>query len=615
MAKKSDSILETQFLEFSPGKDPFEKSRRKGVRRWILSHIFYGSNKIFIFIVLFTTVLASILASIISVVIGFAVEEFLNAKIDSLINYTIIILVLGLMTPLFRLINYMQKELLAQRLERDTRKEFYTNLLGKSQSFHDKQKIGDLMARVTDDVRMLNYLMSPAISLILESFTSLIIPLFFIIFLYPLELVLEPIIFTCLFLIILRSYNRKLSPVTGKLRMNFGMINATLNEALSGIEVVKGSTKELYELNKYLNYAEKYKDAYIEQGKIQAKYLPILYLALIITIGFTHSLILYLNGIISIGQIISYLALLGLLRFPTFISIFVFAIIKLAGSSAQRLLELMNQSTEINENLDGIVKDLEGSVKFEGVSFKYPGSDKYVLKNISFKVRSGQTVAIVGTTGSGKTTLTKLISRLYDVSEGKILVDNIDIREYSLESLRDQISYIEQDVFLFSFSVFDNITFGRTSVFEEVVNAATQAQAHDFISDLPEGYESEIGERGVQLSGGERQRIAIARAFLSNPRLLILDDSTSAIDSNTEDKIQYAIKNILKNRTTFLITHRLSQIRWADLIIVLKNGQIEAMGNHNEMLKISEEYMKIFVKKFDLDERKLIKGEIGGGEA
>ncbi|MFX0181059.1 MAG: ABC transporter ATP-binding protein [Candidatus Hodarchaeota archaeon] len=612
MAKKSDSILETQLLEFSPGKDPFEKSRRKGVRRWIISHVFYGSNKIFIFIVLFTTVFASILASIISVVIGLAVEEFLNANTDSLINYTMIFLALGLITPLLRLINYMQRELLAQRLERDTRKEFYTNLLGKSQSFHDKQKIGDLMARVTDDVRMLNFLMSPAISLILESFTSLIIPIFFIIFVYPVELVLEPIIFTCLFLITLRSYNRKLSPVTGKLRMNFGMINATLNEALSGIEVVKGSTKELHELNKYLNYAEKYKDAYIEQGRIQAKYLPILYLALIITIGFTHALILYLNGIISIGQIISYLALLGLLRFPTFISIFVFAIIKLAGSSAQRLLELMNQSTEINENPEGIKKDLEGAIVFDQASFKYPESDKYVLKNISFKVKPGQTVAIVGTTGSGKTTLTKLISRLYDVSEGKILVDDIDIRDYSLKSLRDQISYIEQDVFLFSFSVFDNITFGRTGVLEDVINAATQAQAHDFISNLPEGYESKIGERGVQLSGGERQRIAIARAFLSNPRFLILDDSTSAIDSNTEDKIQYAIKNILKNRTTFLITHRLSQIRWADLIIVLKNGEIEAMGDHNELLKISEEYRKIFVKKFDLDEEELIKGDIGG---
>lgn len=610
MTTKSDIVIETQLSEFSTGKDPFEKSRKKGVRRWIISHIFYGSNKLFILIVLFTTLFASILVSIISVSIGLAVEEFLSANLSSVIVFTILILILGLITPLFRLVNYMQRELLAQRLERDTRKEFYTNLLGKSQSFHDKQKIGDLMARATDDVRMLNFLMSPAISLILESFTSLIIPLFFIIFFYPLELVLEPIIFTVLFLIALRSYNRKLSPVTGKLRMNFGMINATLNETLSGIDVVKGSTKESYELDKYLTYAKNYRDAYIEQGKIQAKYLPILILALITTIGFTHSLILYLNGIISVGQIISYLALLGLLRFPTFISIFVFAIMKLAGSSAQRLLELMNQITEINENPYGTKIDLEGLIKFENVSFKYPKSDKFVLKNISFEVKPGQTVAIVGTTGSGKTTVTKLISRLYDISEGKILIDNIDIRDYSLKSLRDQISYIEQDVFLFSFSVFENITFGRTSVLDEVKKAAKQAQAHEFILKLPKGYESKIGERGVQLSGGERQRIAIARAFLSDPKILILDDSTSAIDSNTEDKIQYAIKNILKNRTTFLITHRLSQIRWADLIIVLKDGQIEAKGNHYELLKISAEYRKIFVKKFDLEEEQLIKGEI-----
>jgi ATP-binding cassette subfamily B protein len=610
MEKKLNTILEPQFSEFSPGKDPFEKTRRKGVFRWILSHIFYGSNKLFIFIVLFTTIFASILASISSIIIGQAVEEFLNANINSLVIYTIIILVLGLFTPIFRLINYLQRELLAQRLERDARQEFYTNLLGKSQSFHDIQKIGDLMARATDDVRMLNFLMSPAISLIFESFTSLIIPLFFIIFFYPIELVLEPVFYTIIFLITLRSYNRKLSPVTGKLRMNFGMLNATLNETLSGIQVVKGSTKELYELDRYTAYAKNYSDAFIEQGKIQAKYLPILFLALMITIGFTHSLILFLNGIINIGQIISYLALLGLLRFPTFISIFVFAIVRLAGSSAQRLLELMNKTTEINENPNGLQKELNAAIKFEKVSFKYPGSDKYVLKNISFEIKPGQTVAIVGTTGSGKTTLTKLISRLYDVSEGKILIDNIDIRDYSLKSLRKQISYIEQDVFLFSFSVFENITFGQTGNLDQVINAAKQAQAHEFISNLPEGYESKIGERGVQLSGGERQRIAIARAFLSNPKILILDDSTSAIDSNTEDKIQYAIKNILKNRSTFLITHRLSQIRWADLIIVLKDGQIEAKGEHSDLIKTSEEYRKIFVKKFDLDEEQLIKGVI-----
>ncbi|MFX0059920.1 MAG: ABC transporter ATP-binding protein [Candidatus Heimdallarchaeota archaeon] len=610
MSSNQSLFKKQQILEFSPGKDPFEKSRRKGTLRWILSHIFHGSNKIFIFIVLFTTVFASILNSAITVNIGFAVEEFINANLTSIALYTIIILVLGLITPIFRLVNFILREVLAQRLERDTRKEFYTNLLGKSQSFHEKQKIGELMARATDDVRMLNFLISPAISLIFESFTALIIPIFFIIIFYPIQLIIEPIIFTILFLIELRSYNRKLSPVTGKLRMNFGILNANLNETLSGIEVVKASTQEENELKKYLEIAKNYKDAFIEQGKIQAKYLPILFLALTITIGLTHSLILFNAGLMNIGQIISYLALVGLLSFPTFISIFVFAIVRLAGSSAQRLLEMMNQETEIDENISGIERELKGTIKFVNVSFHYPDSKKSVLKNLSFEVKAGQTVAIVGTTGSGKTTLTKLISRLYDVSEGKILVDDIDIRNYALKSLRDQISYIEQDVFLFSFSIFDNVSFGRTSSMVKVIEAAKQAQAHEFISDLPEGYASEIGERGVQLSGGERQRIAIARAFLSDPKILILDDSTSAIDSNTEDRIQYAIKNILKNRTTFLITHRLSQIRWADLIIVLKDGKIEAKGNHKELLKISEEYRKIFVKKFDLDEEKLLKGVI-----
>ncbi|MFX0009514.1 MAG: ABC transporter ATP-binding protein, partial [Candidatus Hermodarchaeota archaeon] len=244
---------------------------------------------------------------------------------------------------------------------------------------------------------------------------------------------------------------------------------------------------------------------------------------------------------------------------------------------------------------------------FENVDFAYPESNNSILKNISFEVKPGQTVAVVGTTGSGKTTLTKLISRLYDVSNGRILIDGSDIRDYALKSLRAQISYIEQDVFLFSTTIFDNISFGRISSMEQVISVAQQAQAHDFITMLPDKYMSKVGERGVQLSGGERQRIAIARAFLSDPRILILDDSTSAIDSNTEDKIQFAIKNILKDRTTILITHRLSQIRWADLIIVLKNGEIAAKGTHEQLLESSEEYRKIFVKKFDIEEAELLR--------
>ncbi|MFX1357340.1 MAG: ABC transporter ATP-binding protein [Promethearchaeota archaeon] len=610
MPKSTGIKNQNQILEFSPGKDHFQKARKKGVLRWILSHIFYGTNKILIFIVFFTTILASILASNISISIGNAVEQFLNANIGSLLFYTITILFLGLMTPILRLLNYGLREILAQRLERDTRKEFYGILLGKSQSFHDKQRVGDLMARVTDDVRMLNFLISPAVSLIFESFTTLVIPIIFILLFYPIQLIFEPITFTILFIISLRRYNKKLSPVTGDLRMNFGMINATLNEALSGIEIVKGSTQETYELDRYLMFAKKYRDAYLQQGKIQAKYMPILFLGIVIAIGLAHSLILFNLGLMNIGQIISYIGLLNLLYFSTFISIFVFAIIKIAGSSAKRLLELMNQETEIDENPNGIQKEIQGAINFEGVSFSYPGTTNLVLRDITFEVKPGQTVAIVGTTGSGKTTLTKLISRLYDVSEGKILIDGEDIRDFALKSLRAQISYIEQDVFLFSFSVFENISFGRIGSKEKVIEAAKQAQAHEFINELPEEYESKIGERGVLLSGGERQRIAIARAFLADPKILILDDSTSAIDSNTEDKIQYAIKNILRNRTTFLITHRLSQIRWADLIIVLKDGKIEAKGDHQELLRTSEEYRKIFVKKFDLDEQELIKGVV-----
>jgi len=607
MQKKKEKNKNSVYVEFSPGKDPFEKARQKGSRRWILSHIFYESNKFFIIIVFFTTILAANLSSVTFIIIGNAITDFLIGKQSSLLFYTILILLLSIGTPILRLANYMLREIIAQRLERDCRREFYSNLLGKSQSFHDQQKIGELMARATDDVRTMNFLISPAISLIFESFTSLIIPVFYIIAFYPSQLILTPLIFSALFFFALKSYIRKIGPVTGKLRSFYGMMNATLNEALTGIEVVKATAQETREGQKYFENANNYRNAYVEEGDIEAKYLPILILALTITGGLIHAIILNFMGLMNIGQIIGYLGLLALLRFPTFISIFVFAIIRLAVSSAQRLLETMNKKTEIDENIDGYKKEIEGAIRFENVTFSYPGSEKPVLKNISFEVKPSQTLAIVGTTGSGKTTLTKLISRLYDVNKGRILIDNIDIRNYALKSLRNQISYVDQDVFLFSTTIFENISFGHTGSMEQVIQVAKEAQAHEFISNLLNQYNSEVGERGVQLSGGERQRIAIARAFLVDPKVLILDDSTSAIDSNTEDKIQRAIRNILKNRTTILITHRLSQIRWADLIIVLKKGEIVAKGSHEELLKTCEEYQRIFIKKFDVEIDTLIK--------
>jgi len=609
MKKNSKNLNLNPQVEFSPEKDLFIRVRQKGTRRWILAHLYYKSNKFYIFIIFFLTLLTANLNAITIIFLGIAINEFVAGNSTNLMFYVILILILGVSSPILRFFNSMLRELLAQRVERDVRKEFYANLLGKSQSFHDRQKMGEVMARATDDVRMLNFLISPALSLIFESFTALVIPIIYIAIFLPSQLLLAPIIFVILFLFLLKDYVRRLTPVSMMMRAKFGQMNAVLNETLTGIEVVKGSNQEAYEMKKYYRKIKSYRDAYVKQGHIQAKYLPILVLAVLITLGLIHAIYLYTLNLINIGQIIIYLGLMSTLRFPTFISIFIFAIVKNAKTSSQRLLDFMNEETLIDENPDGIEKDLDGNIKFENVSFSYSQNGRPVIQNISFEIKPGQTVAIVGTTGSGKTTLTKLISRLYDVDKGKILVDGVDVRDYALNSLRSQISYIEQDVFLFSDTIFNNISFGRTSSLEDIVNVAKEAQAHEFISSFTDGYYSEVGERGVQMSGGERQRIAIARAFLTNPRILILDDSTSAIDSATEDKIQEAISSILKNRTTILITHRLSQIRWSDLIIVLKRGEIVAKGTHEELLKTSEEYRKIFVKRFDISLDQLLKGE------
>jgi ATP-binding cassette subfamily B protein len=219
------------------------------------------------------------------------------------------------------------------------------------------------------------------------------------------------------------------------------------------------------------------------------------------------------------------------------------------------------------------------------------------LKDVSFVARPGETVAIVGQTGSGKTTLTRLVNRIFDVNSGRVQIDGVDVRDWSLESLRSQISVIEQDIFLFSRTIAENIAFGCVDATQsEIEQAARAAQAHDFIMSFETGYQTEVGERGVTLSGGQRQRIAIARAFLTDPRILILDDSTSAIDSATEDQIQRAMRRISSDRTTFLITHRLSQIRWADRILVLRGGRLVDQGTHDELLARSPDYRRIFAR-------------------
>jgi ATP-binding cassette subfamily B protein len=288
--------------------------------------------------------------------------------------------------------------------------------------------------------------------------------------------------------------------------------------------------------------------------------------------------------------------LLNLFGFPVFTSLFSLSRIALGYAGAGRILEIIVAETHLDRNETGHAAPIRGDITLERVNFSYV-ADKPVLHDVSFAIRAGQTVAIVGQTGAGKSSVTKLINRIYDVDSGHLLIDHIDVKDWNLGSLRSQISIIEQDIFLFSRSIAENIAFGNPNATQdEIEDAARRAQAHDFILTFPDGYETVIGQRGVTLSGGQRQRLAIARAFVTNPPILILDDSTSAIDSATEDEIQKAIWAASKGRTTILITHRLSQIRWADHIIVFRQGRVVAQGSHEALLKTSEAYQRIFAR-------------------
>jgi ATP-binding cassette, subfamily B, bacterial len=509
-------------------------------------------------------------------------------------------------------------ELLAQKMERDVRDELYLSLLGKSMTFHNLQPVGDTMARATNDVREVNYMLSPGVNLVVGSFVFLLVPIFVAGRYHP-SLVIVPVTFALVYFASLARYVRMLTPVTDEVRAKFGIMNTHLSESLDGVEVVKGAAQEEAEVDRFVMNAERVRDAFVRQGDLEGRYIAMLLLGSAFALGLFHALLLFRSGELNIGEVVAYFGLLRLLDFPTFVSTFAYSQISLGISSARRILELINKETHLDQNVHGYADVMRGEVEFRDVSFEYmqhevngqegrpsagtdgrrpshrDASQDEVLQRISFKVKPGQTVAIVGQTGAGKTSLVRLINRTYDVTQGQVLVDGVDVRHWNLAALRSQISMIEQDIFLFSRSVSENIAFGKPDATQEQIEAAAQsAQADDFVQTFDRSYATVVGERGVTLSGGQRQRIALARAFLTDPRILILDDSTSAIDSATEDKIQRAIANTARGRTTFIITHRLSQIRWADLIIVLRKGKIAAIGTHDELMKTSEAYSRIF---------------------
>lgn len=568
---------------------------RSGPKRWIFSHLLRYKRYVAGFVL--ATIAVNVLAALIPTLSGRAFDVVLQPQPDraALLRIALAILVVVITAGLVDISGKVASELLGKRLARDSREELYVSLLGKSQTFHNRQRTGDVMARAANDVQQLSNMVTPGTDLLFDSMTGLVVPIVFI-GLLDWRLLLAPLLFVAGFALSLRGYTGRLNPVTREMRGQFGALNAGLSETITGIDVVKGAAQEEQERAKFERNARRYRDLFVQNGLIQARYLPVLLVGLALVGGFVHGLYLLGRGELSVGNFVTFLGLMGLLRFPAFISIFTFNLVQLGIAGAGRILSLMNEETALDENPGGHAAPIRGEIVFENVSFSY--GEQQVLKDVSFRAAPGETVAIVGQTGSGKSTLTKLVNRIYDVDEGRILIDGVDVREWSLDALRSQVSAIEQDVFLFSRSIAANIGFGmgEKATGPAIREAAVEAQADAFIAELPEGYETVIGERGVTLSGGQRQRLAIARALLTDPRILILDDSTSAIDSATEDRIQAAIRRVLEGRTTLLITHRLSQIRWADKVIVLRNGELTDQGNHDELLARSETYRRIFAR-------------------
>ena len=401
-------------------------------------------------------------------------------------------------------------------------------------------------------------------------------------------------------------FGGKIGPRFWEIRQKTAELTTVIQENVTGMRVVKTFVREDYEINKFSAYARNLLQKNLEITKLWSFFFPLMdFIA-----GLGSIAVLWyggwqiMNGNLTLGEFIAFNMYLMQLMWPIRMLGFIINVSKEAMASGQRIFEILDTKSEVEESPDAKpLPQIDGYVRFENVSFKYETSDELVLKNFSLDVKPGETVAILGATGSGKSTLINLIPRFYDPTSGVITIDNIDIKTITLESLRSQIGIVLQDTFLFAMSLKDNIAYGRNNAtMEEIINAAKAANIHDFIDSLPKGYDSEVGERGVTLSGGEKQRVAIARALLMNPKILILDDSTSSVDTETEHLIQNAIATLVIGRTTFVIAQRLSTIKRANKIVVLENGEIVEQGTHDELMEKGGIYTEIYNMQFKQQE-------------
>ncbi|MCH8088873.1 MAG: ABC transporter ATP-binding protein [Chloroflexi bacterium] len=544
-------------------------------------------------------------ALIISTLLSLAVPRLLGDSIDKFIEkdtlglfvlLALVVLAFAVARAIFAYIQTYISEYISQRVAYDLRNALYDHLQHLSYAYHDKQQTGQLMSRATADVEGVRWFISLGLVrsvylIVLFAGVSAVL----IITNWKLGLIslgALPLVSARAILV-----SRRLRWIWRNIQEMTGQLGALLQENLSGARVVRAFSREDYESAVFASKARDLADENVLASKLQASNAPLMNFIFALITG----AILWVGGRevaegrLTPGELAQFVFYLILLAFPVRIVGFVITLFSRAASSGERIFEILDAESPVQEKPGAVeLPRVRGHVVFRGVSFRYDSSVP-TLDDINFEISPGQVVALLGATGSGKTTIVHLIPRFYDVSQGSITIDGMNVGDVTLKSLRREVGIVQQEMFLFADSIRNNIAYGAyNATMEEVERAAEAARLTDFIESLPQGYDTWVGERGTTLSGGQRQRIAIARTLLMDPRILILDDSTASVDTETEMLIQQALKELIRGRTTFIIAQRLSTVRNADVILVLENGKIVERGSHQELLSRGGIYQKIY---------------------
>jgi ATP-binding cassette subfamily B protein len=484
----------------------------------------------------------------------------------------------------------------SQNVAFDVRNALFDKIQSLSFSYHDRAQTGQLMTRLTSDVEMVRQFTGMGLFQFINALIMLLGSAVFLV-LMNWRLALIALATIPLLLLLIGRFMMTVRPLFEQVQARLGALNTVLQENLAGVRVVKAFAREPFEASRFQTANQAYLETNLQTVRAFAGNFPLIFL--IFNLG-TLAIVwvggnMVISVTLSLGELTAFMTYLNFMIFPMMMIGMLSAMIARATASARRIFEILDAQSEVLDRPGAVLlPPIQGRVAFEDVSFRYVGGERDTLSHVNFGAEPGQTVAVLGATGSGKSTIINLIPRFYDVTDGRVTVDGYDVREVTLDSLRSQVGIVLQETTLFSGTIRDNIAYGRLDASDqEVIEAAKAAQAHDFIVDMPDGYQTRVGQRGVGLSGGQRQRIAIARALLIDPHILILDDSTSSVDAETEYQIQQALDRLMVGRTSFVIAQRISTVRNADLILVLDQGRLAAVGTHERLLAESPIYAEI----------------------